>query len=191
MQMSLKAITEEREQLGEYVKKILSQAKAEKRELSNSERQEFDAGIVRLRELKVDAELAENNQRQIIEYSRNQGQPSMYKHPSGIVYNQMNSGAPDRVLPINGVLPGEGRQRYAKFSRVGKLRAFRDEQSAFDSGMWLRTIVAKMAGQEDTRAESYCESIGMLDIVNASYETSGPAGGRSRFTTYGPHARRS
>lgn len=78
------------------------------------------------------------------------------------------------VLPVNGKETG---QRYGTPNRLGRLRAFADEQAAYDAGMWLRAMTAReFHNTIDTRAESYLESIG-LQVTTVSKEGSGPGGG--------------
>jgi HK97 family phage major capsid protein len=81
-------------------------------------------------------------------------------------------------LPVNGIVPGDKPQpRYRPYNRIGKLRAFADEQTAFDCGQWLKAVVAREVFRSvDRRAEDYCNGIG-LEISNASTEGSGVTGG--------------
>jgi HK97 family phage major capsid protein len=177
MRFSLKQIDEEREALGAHVKAILNRARAENRDITESEKHEFDKGIVRLRELKLDGELAETERRNIIANSGNRQGQNMSGHPSGTVYNQMQYNGPERVLPVNGILPDGQQRRYQPYNRIGKLKAFRDEQMAYDAGMWYRAVIAREINHAiDNRAEDYCKIVG-LEITNTGYEGSGPAGG--------------
>lgn len=81
---------------------------------------------------------------------------------------------PKTILPVDGRTSfGSG---YARHVRIGKLRAFKDEQVAFDSGKWLQAAAARFAGERNEAAELYCESIG-LDLMNAAGEGTGVAGG--------------
>jgi HK97 family phage major capsid protein len=85
---------------------------------------------------------------------------------------------PQTVLPVNGIVPGDKPQpRYRPYNRIGKLRAFADEQTAFDCGQWLKAVVAREIFRNvDRRAEDYCDQIG-LEVSNASTEGSGVTGG--------------
>ncbi len=105
-------------------------------------------------------------------------------HPSSTVYNQ-SSYTGDEAFTVRRDSPenpfgnnfGGGESRYPKYPVTGKLRAFRDAQTAYDCGMWIKAITSRLyGGMADTAAENYCESIG-LEITNAAYEGSGAAGG--------------
>jgi HK97 family phage major capsid protein len=81
-----------------------------------------------------------------------------------------------RVLPTNGVLPEDEPHRSDIRVRTSKLRAFKNVTEAWNAGMWLRSIVAKMHGNQDKVADLHCHRVGM-DVSNSSYEGSGVAGG--------------
>jgi hypothetical protein len=118
----------------------------------------------RIQHLRAELEQIEDWERRIV----------MERHPSAMVYQSTYTG--DRVLPTNGIMPGDGRPRYSPYNRIGKLRAFKDEQTAFDSGMWMRAVLCREFRHSiDSQAEDYCKSIG-LEIANTAYEGSGPAG---------------
>lgn len=85
-----------------------------------------------------------------------------------------NYQAPQKVLPTDGRMPGE--RRYTQHTRIGKLRAFKDEQLAFDAGKWLQAASARFGGERNESAERYCESVG-LELTNAAGESTGASGG--------------
>jgi HK97 family phage major capsid protein len=72
---------------------------------------------------------------------------------------------------------GAQQKRYSGVGRVGKLRAFPNEQLAYDAGIWMRCVVAREFNHVvDRTGEDYCNGIG-LDVVNVGHEGSGPTGG--------------
>ena len=157
---------------------MLNQAKTEGREFTSSENQRFNTAVQQAKQIKqqltelrselAQAEAAEQRTKAIF-----QGQNMA--HPSGMVYGNQFQG--DTILPVNGVLSGEGKVRYSPYGRMAKLKAFRDDQTAFDSAMWYRAVLAREVNHGiDQRAEDHCNSVG-LQIVNSGYEGSGPAGG--------------
>jgi HK97 family phage major capsid protein len=84
---------------------------------------------------------------------------------------------PQRVLPINGKLPREDHASYDRIRvRPARLKCFKSEREAFDSGMWLRSIASRLYGREDRAADAHCQRVG-FDITHASYEGSGTSGG--------------
>jgi hypothetical protein len=139
-------------------KNLYAKAVGENRQLNTAEQGEFDnaesvanEAKQQLASLRTELTQAESRERQLL----------MSRNPSGTVYNPTNSGRPTLVLPTNGVLPDSEGKRYGRHYSIGKLRAFKDEQTAFDSGMWLKAVVSRtVLGTIDARAEQYCESIG-------------------------------
>jgi HK97 family phage major capsid protein len=153
-------------------KRIFDQHKSLERDLTGHDKAHFDAAASaanasrqRLDALRKELIQAQDSQRQVLNMSRT---------PSSLVYNNNFSG--DKVLPVNGVLPGEVRP-YAPYSRIAKLKAFKSDQEAFDAGMWYKAVVARaFRDTRDERAEEHCRNRG-LDILNTAYEGSGAAGG--------------
>lgn len=61
--------------------------------------------------------------------------------------------------------------------RCARLKAFRSERDAWNAGMWLRAVVARVMGRgEDVAAVQHCRRVG-LDITNVAGEGTGPSGG--------------
>jgi HK97 family phage major capsid protein len=83
----------------------------------------------------------------------------------------------DSITTANLGLDGQPPRRYLQHHRTGKLRAFADEQTAYDCGQWLKAVVAREFNRTvNKRAEDYCDRIG-FEIFNASQEGSGTTGG--------------
>lgn len=60
--------------------------------------------------------------------------------------------------------------------RMSKLRAFKDDATAYDAGMWFRAVVGREYHREDKNAEVYCSRKG-LTVTNVGNEGSGTGGG--------------
>src|SRR5690606_34477344 len=82
----------------------------------------------------------------------------------------------NRVLPTNGRQPASQPEEPQIYHRMARLKAFKDEKTAFDCGMWVRAVVARERNREDREAEIHCRRRG-IEITNAGNEGSGPAGG--------------
>ena len=151
-------IQHEIDAIGLRLRNMVEAADHQGRDLIASEDRDFNSGLANVRKLKLEMVENERNLNKVLAMS------------------QFANG-PRTVLPVNGVLPGDGQHRYSPFARVGKLRAFKDERTAFDSGMWLRAVVCREFQHGiDQRAENHCHSLGW-EITNTGYEGSGPAGG--------------
>lgn len=96
--------------------------------------------------------------------------------------NQEMSTNANRVLPTNGLLPGESAVQSWNPSvnyKCSKLRAFKGpdaERNAYAAGMFLRAFVARHWDKPDPVANEYCNRLGW-DVRNAASEGSGPSGG--------------
>lgn len=173
---STKVISEEITAQALKAKSLYNRVKSLERDFTDAEWRDFnsitDKRTGTIARLEIERAQAEQFERQILNQSRNNlGANNMS------VSNQSNPWAPQPVLPVNGVVPADEKPRYAPHRRMGKLRAFADEQSAFDSGMWLKAVVARSVhGTVDARAENYCARIG-LEITNVGTEGSGVSGG--------------
>lgn len=84
---------------------------------------------------------------------------------------------PERVLPTNGIVPGENRQPARVYHRMAKLKAFKNDKDAYDCGMWIRAVVARVYNRPvDNYAENHVRMLGWK-ITASQTEGSGPAGG--------------
>ena len=72
--------------------------------------------------------------------------------------------------------PGD-EYKYSPIVRMAKLKAFKTDAEAFDTGKWFQAVVARVFhGTVNTAAEDYCHRRGM-EITNVGYESSGTTGG--------------
>lgn len=134
-------------------KEIYEAAKRERRELNATEHDEFYELVG----------LIENYEKSIKALESRQGANSM---------DMSNT-----VLPTNGRLPSDQLQRPQHAIRTSRLRAFKDEKTAYDASVYVRALVAREYTRiVDRDAEDYCSRVGM-QLVNASTEGSGPGGG--------------
>lgn len=63
------------------------------------------------------------------------------------------------------------------YHRVARLKAFKSDRDAYNAGMWMRAVVARVYNRgEDLPAVQHCRRAG-LEITNVGTEGSGPAGG--------------
>lgn len=84
-------------------------------------------------------------------------------------------GRAPRVLPSDGILPGESNSA-RQYHRLGKLKYFKSDAEAFNCGMWLRAVVGKEYNRPDADAEAYVRRIGWGD-TNAGIESDPTKGG--------------
>jgi HK97 family phage major capsid protein len=157
---------------------IVDNAKRLSREITVAEKNDFDAAANaakawqgQLRNLRAELQESENRQETIKAMSQ--------RHPSGTVYNQSNYvGDQQLVLPTNGIPAGDEQPgRIDVRVRPARLKAFADERTAYNCGMYIRDVVSMLSGRgPDHVAREHCRRVGM-EITNAAYEGSGTAGG--------------
>lgn len=175
IQEDIDRITAQRDRDMVEAKQIYEKAKSEDRQLLEQEARRFDfvAGRAKeakqwLSDLREELEKSNNHRGMIVMAST---------HPSSVIYNA-SAHVPGKVLPTNGVLPGD-EQVPQPFVRTSKLKCFANEREAYDAGMYLRSIVARLYNRgEDSQAVAHCERRGWgMHISNSAYEGSGSAGG--------------
>lgn len=175
---SVKQLQEEIDALRFEAKGIFEAAKAKDRELTADESKRFDeitdkkTGLIA--GLKKQLAEAEDRERAILEISVRERR----QKAADELDEEQPLSRPRQVLPTNGVLPDDSAHSSQPriFVRQAKLKAFKDEKTAYASGMWLRSIVSRLYNREDKSADLFCMRHG-LDISNAAYEGSGVAGG--------------
>lgn len=174
---SVKVLNEEIDALRYEAKGIWQAAKDKDREMTAEEKARFDAitdkksGEITV--LKQQLSEAEDRERAIMEISNREAQQKLVDE----LDSDLRRTAPQRVLPTNGKLPKDdngGNDRI--FVRTAKLKAFKDEKTAYQAGMWYRSITSRLYNRDDKEADLYCLRHGM-DISNTAYEGSGAAGG--------------
>ena len=81
------------------------------------------------------------------------------------------------VLPINGCEPGTSIATTTVHRRMGKLRAFKDDSIAYQSGMWLRAVTSKLYNRDDVQALTFCHNNETWRLTNSAGESTGAGGG--------------
>src|SRR5262245_2580897 len=110
-------------------KNIFERARNAKRELTDAEQQGFNTATdnakswrARIGELETELQNAAQDKRQILAMSQS-------RHPSSTVFQQSNYSGDERVLPTNGRLPGDTKNRYGEIHPISRLKSFRDPQT--------------------------------------------------------------
>ncbi len=170
--MRLKALIEQREALAIEARNIDTTARSQRRDWTAAE----EARFVQITDPNTGLLAVLESQIQGLERDEDSIRNRNMTHTPYVSNKTFNENFPQKILPTNGVLPEDGQRRYQTHNRIGRLRAFTDDQSAFDSGQWMKAVVSRFSGERDIAAERYCGNIG-LDITNAAYEGSGTAGG--------------
>jgi HK97 family phage major capsid protein len=157
---SVKVLTEECELARDKAHAIYETAMSEGRDFTDEEDAEFKRHAQNYETLSHELTLARMHETELKSRGANMG----------------NDYRPQMVLPTDGRAPGDERPTQVTL-RTHRLRSFRTEREAYLAGQWLKAIVARTHHNlVDERAERYCKSNG-LEIMTASYESSGPAGG--------------
>lgn len=175
---SVKVLTEERDGLAFEAKGIYEAAKRANREFNEEEDKRFKeitdekSGLI----TNLDAQIKEAQEREdaILAVTRDAIRKSTIEK-----LDEMTSSPsrPRQVLPTNGTLPEDNRDLNGRvFVRSAKLKAFKNERAAYDSGMWLRAISARMRNEDDKAALLHCQRNG-LEISNTMSEGTGAGGG--------------
>jgi HK97 family phage major capsid protein len=168
-----KALQEQIDALAIEAKALISVAKKESRELSNEESEQFDTITkTSIPDLKAKLATAVNREDAILKLSNESRRQNSVAELDEILNHPSE---PRTVLPVNGRFGNDAPQDRI-YVRTSKLKAFKNERDAFNAGMWLRGLSAKMSGQEDVKALTHVRNCG-LDINNTAYEYSGPQGG--------------
>ena len=172
---SSRAIQERIDDLRIRGRAIVDAAKAQQRQLSDDELGEFNnITDVLLPEAEKQFASAVAIENKVVALSAEKRLQEKYNAISTALDDQTPSRP--RVLPTNGILPGEGASSGNAHFRHSKLKCFTDNQSAFDAGMWMRAVVAKERNREDVRALQHCREHG-LSISNTMSEGTGATGG--------------
>jgi len=170
----VKVLTEELESLKIEAKAIPQACKISGREMNDDEVARFDELTkTQIPEKQKELARAQEVENQIVALSI---QEDRQRRLAALESEDPTVSRP-RVLPTNGVMPEEERGSDRIYVRSAKLKAFKNERDAFNSGMWLRAIVAREFHRtEDRVAIQHCRLAG-LEVTNTSHEGSGPSGG--------------
>lgn len=171
---SSKALQEQIDSLAIEAKALIAVAKKESRELSTEEAAKFDEITkTSIPDIKTRLATAVNREEEILKLSNETARQTSVAELDELLNRP---GQARTVLPVNGRFANDGAQQDRIYVRQAKLKAFKNERDAFDAGMWVRSISAKLRGQEDVKALQHCRNSGLM-IDNTSYEYSGPQGG--------------
>lgn len=172
---TVKQYDEEIAELGYEAKGIYAAAERANREMTAEEQKRFDeitnkdSGLV----VQLKAERAKAIERE--EAIRDEAARDRRLKALEEINGDLNS--PSRVLPTNGAqATAQATDEPRVFHRMAKLKAFKDDKTAYDAGMWFRAVVARENNRDDKQAEIYCRRKG-IELTNAANEGSGPAGG--------------
>jgi HK97 family phage major capsid protein len=171
---SLKALIEEREGLAFEARGIYEAVQKADREFTDEEDARFKeitddkSGLIAMLNGKIKE--TEEREQAIADIARRDNRKKVADQLTEL------TNAPRRVLPINGEEPADEGKSDRIYVRATKLRAFKSDREAFDSGMWMRAISARIRGQEDRDAVTHCLRRGLM-TSNTAYEYSGPQGG--------------
>ncbi len=174
---TVKVLNEEIDAFRFEAKGIFEAAKRADRELNEEESKRFDEITDKKSGLKKQLGEAEDREKAIAEVSLLEGRRKSLEDIDNDLSSQSAS-QPRHTLPINGQLPGSRRTDDDRiYVKAARLKAFKDERTAFAAGMWIRSIVSKLYGRgQDQSADLYCYQHGM-EVTNSSYEGSGVSGG--------------
>jgi HK97 family phage major capsid protein len=174
---SVKVLTEERDELAFEAKGIYEAAKRSNRELTEEEDKRFKditdekSGLICNLEVKIKE--AQEREDAIMAVTKE----AIRKTTIEKLDEMTNASTRQRVLPTNGVPADDNRDPSGRiFVRSAKLKAFKNERDAFDSGMWLRAVTARMRNEDDKAATLHCQRNG-LQIQNTMSEGTGTGGG--------------
>lgn len=169
---SSKSLQEQIDALAIEAKALIATAKRESRELSTEEAEQFDTITkTSIPDLKAKLTTALNREEEVLKLSNENRRNASVAE----LDEMLNSPGRNPVLPVNGRITSDDSQDRI-IVRQSKLKAFKNEREAFDAGMWVRSIVAKLNGQEDVKALQHCQRRGLM-VDNTAYEYSGPQGG--------------
>lgn len=152
------------EKLEDKAQAILDVAKDEKRDLNEAEQAEFD-GIMDEEKGTLAAE------HKALEQWRKRDAAE-----SRLALSRKSAASSSQ--PFAAVIEGNGNtaQPEVIHNRIGKLRAFKDEQTAYDCGVWFRSLFARINGRPDEAGEARCSRQGW-DVRATATEGSPTAGG--------------
>ena len=173
---SSKSIQDHISDLAIEAKALVEVAKKESRELSAEESARFDEITDKLvPEAKAKLASAIKRDEAILRLSNEKLQHNKVEELNEIL---TRPNAPHEVLPTNGRLPSDDNRNLdgRVFVRTAKLKAFKNERDAYDSGMWIRAVSGRERNRVDIKAEQYCQRNG-LDISNTMSEGTGASGG--------------
>ncbi len=166
-----KALQEQIDGLAIEAKALIATAKKEGRELSTEEAEQFDTITkTSIPAIKAKLTTAQNREEEVLKLNNENRRNASVAELDEI----LNTPGRNPVLPVNGRF--ENQQQDRIYVRQAKLKAFKSEREAFNAGMWLRGLSAKLDGQEDVKALQHVRNSG-FDINNTAYEYSGPQGG--------------
>lgn len=169
-----KVIQEELDSLAIEAKALVEVAKRDNRELTDEESTRFDEITEKLvPACKVELSTAQKREEAILKLS-NENRRQNRVEELGELLNQTSGSR--LVLPVNGREPSEHERVNLPSQKMGKLKAFKNEEDAYASGMFLRSIVAKLWNRTDQAADRYCHARGW-DVFNTATEGVGSAGG--------------
>lgn len=170
---TVKVLTEELEILKIEAKAIVQAADSAGRELTDDENSRFDQ-ITKVAIVEKNQELtrAKDIEREVIALSAREDRQ---RRISALDAEPERSRM--RVLPTNGeVANDEDGQEPRVYHRMAKLKAFKDEKTAFHCGMWLRAMYSRIYNRDDRSANAYITRLGW-PVTNAATEGTGGGGG--------------
>jgi HK97 family phage major capsid protein len=171
---SVKALTEERESLAIEAKAIFEAAQKGNRDLTEEEAKRFDE-ITKVEIKSKEKELAQAKEREeaMLAISVREQRKTSLQEIGDILNPQASQ---PRVLPVNGRLPENADAQPQVFHRMSKLKAFKDERTAYDCGMWIRAMLAKAYNRDDKQAAAHVHRLGW-QVTNVGIEGTGSLGG--------------
>lgn len=172
---SVKALKEEREGLAFEAKGIYESVTGASREWREEEEKRFqeitDDKTGLIAQLDQQIKEAEDREEAILKISRQEHRRSTVDRLADIT--NPDPSRPRRTLDVDNRDDDTDRV----YVRTAKLRAFKTNREAYDAGMWMRALVARLfRGEQDKEAELHCHRRG-LDISNTATEGVGAGGG--------------
>lgn len=177
---TVKVLTEEREALAIEARAIYETAQRGNRDMTEDEVKRFDEitdkknGLIA--KYNADIAIAQERQDSIARISQENNRKSAIEEltePGGVLNPSPTTA---RVLPTNGVVPGNEQLQDRIYLRTAKLKAFKNERDALNCGMWLRAFIAKAWNRDDKAATAHVHRLGW-QVTNVAVEGTGSLGG--------------
>jgi HK97 family phage major capsid protein len=159
---NLKELREERQEHAIAARQIYNAAYSATRDMSVDEVQQFESHYKRAVELDRECQLAELERQEVSALSE-------LRYAGAKRFPMITNSSAGRF--------GEPNQQFSAYSRVAKLKAFKDETLAYAAGQFLRAVVSREFNHAvDRAAEDYCSRLGW-QVTNAGSEGVGSGGG--------------
>lgn len=176
---SVKVLTEERDALAFEAKGIYDSVQSKNREFNEDEDKRFkeitDEKTGLLAQLEQQIKDAHDREEAILRAQRQAERKSTVERLTDLT-NGGELTRPRRVLDVDNRIDRDTDDDRI-YIRTAKLNAFKSNREAYDAGMWLRAIVARLfRGENDKEAELHCHRRG-LSLSNTSTEGVGASGG--------------